>query len=311
MSAADRDYWRDPEPAGPRLTFDLPPVTRALFFTLIGCFIAQSLNDVWGSPGVVFNLALTSEGVHHGWAWQLLTFQFLHGGILHLCFNLLGLWFLGGPVERILGRGRFIGAYLGAGIVGGLLQALLMGAFPEHYGRVVVGASAGITGLFAIFALLHPDTNFLVMLVLPVRALTLYYLTAAMAGFFTLVPSGMGAGVAHPAHLGGLLFGTLWVRQGWHHAFQPLPGENLFSRGLGFFRRTTKRKPATTSSKSSSSSWPSEGVKNTPLKPSGSADYIASEVDPILDKIAQHGLHSLTERERQTLDAARRKMTGK
>ena len=308
MSAADREYWRDPDPAGPRLTFDLPPVTRALFFTLIGCFIGQSLNDVWGSPRVVFKLALTAEGIRHGWAWQLLTFQFLHGGILHLFSNLVALWCLGGQVERILGPVRFVWAYLGSGVIGGLLQALLMVAFPNHYSAPVVGASAGIAGLFAIFAVLHPDAIFNVMFILPVRALTLYYIFGAMEIFFTLVPSGLGGMSAHPAHLGGLMFGTLWVRQGWHHAFQPLPGEDLWARLGRIFRRSPRRKtPAGAASPRSQS----ERGTGKPARSGGGTDFIASEVDPILDKIAQHGLHSLTERERQVLDAARRKMTGK
>lgn len=311
MSAADREYWRDPEPTGPRLSFDLPPVTRALFFALIGCFVAQALNDVWGTPRIVYTLALTADGVRHGWVWQLLTFQFIHGGLGHLLGNLVGLWGIGGPVERILGPVRFVWAYLGAGVVGGLLQALLMIAFPNHYAGVAAGASAGIAGLFAIFALLHPDAIITLMFVLPIRALTLYYIVGALACFFTLVPSGLGGTAAHPAHLGGMVFGTLWVRQGWHHGFQPLPGTEWFSRLGQFFRRFSNRKSTGRAANAASPRWRSAPVKSPTARSTSGTDFIASEVDPILDKIAQHGLHSLTERERKVLDLARRKMTGK
>ncbi len=311
MSAADRDYWREPDPAGPRLHFDLPPVTRVLFFTLIGCFIAQAFNDVYGSANANRFLPLTHEGVVHGWVWQLITFQFLHVNLTHLLGNLLGVWILCTPVERILGPWRFSVAYLGSGVVGGLLQGLLQFAFPRTYGPVV-GASAGLEGIFAIFVLLHRDAIFNVMFVLPVRAMTLYYFSAAISVFFTLVPSGLGGGAAHAAHLGGLIFGTLWVRQGWHHDYQPLPGAAWLERLRGLFgaRRSNVKRAAAAPRKSPR--WDTSPVGsggNRPAAPARAVD-LTSEVDPILDKIAQHGMHSLTESERQKLDEVRRKMTG-
>ena len=256
MSAADRDYWREPEPSGPRMGFHLPPVTRVLFFALIACFLVQAVNDVHGSGNLLRHLALTREGVRQGWAWQLLTFQFLHGGLNHLLANLLALWTFGGPVERILGSRRFLLAYLGSGVAGGLLEAILMSAFPSAFGPMVVGASAGLEGLFAIFALLHRDVIFNVFFILPVRAITLYYVLGGISLFFTLVPSALGSGIAHAAHLGGLLFGTLWVRLGWHHDYQPLPGQEWWERTLARWRSRsspTPRRPASRPTRSATS----------------------------------------------------------
>ncbi len=310
MSAADRDYWREPDPSGSRLNLHLPPVTRVLFFTLIGCFIIQALNDVHGTGQLARYAALTREGIAHGWVWQLLTFQFVHGGLLHLAGNLLALWTIGGPVESILGPRRFLLAYLGAGIAGGLLEAVLMSSFPGTYSARVVGASAGLEGLFAIFALIHRDAIFSFMFVLPVRAITLYYIAAAISVFFTLVPSGLGGGMAHAAHLGGLIFGTLWIRQGWHHDYQPLPGQEFLAKVLGWFRRS----PKASARRSSASAPPlrSSAVAPRPRKVSEPTPVtdLSREVDPILDKIAQHGMHSLTAAERQKLDDVRRRMTG-
>lgn len=311
MSAADRDYWRQPDPLGPRLGFNLPPVSRALFIALIGCFLAQAVSDVYVRPMVWQPLALTTEGIAQGWAWQLITFQFLHGGLWHLLFNLLALWFIAAPVERILGPRRYILAYLGAGVAGGLLQALLMASFPRLYGPIVVGASAGLEGMFAIFALLHRDAIFTLFFVLPMRAITLYYVVAGISVFFTLVPSGLGGGIAHAAHLGGLMLGTLWVRQNWHHEYQPLPGAELWSRLTGLFRRRPRTPSRTHLADDFSTRVEGVAVKSRkPAIPSRSAD-LSAEVDPILDKIAQHGMHSLTATERQKLDEVRRKMTGR
>jgi len=311
MSAADRDYWRESDPHGPRLGFNLPPASRVLFFTLIGCFMAQALNDAYGSSGVWRMLALTPEGIRRGWGWQLITFQFLHGGLGHLLGNLFALWIFGGAVERILGWRRFILVYLGAGVAGGLLQALLIVAFPRLYSQSVVGASAGLEGLFAIFALLHRDTIFTLFFVLPVRAITLYYVVAGISVFFTLVPSGLGGGVAHAAHLGGLLLGTLWVRQNWHHDYQPLPGARLWERFIGRFRRPFRSPERRDPPGRFSTRSEEVAVRSRKATiPQGPTD-LSAEVDPILDKIAQHGMHSLTASERQKLDDVRRKMTGR
>jgi len=313
MSAADRDYWRESEPSGPRLSFDLPPVTRILFFTLIGCFIAQALNEVYGRGHWMGYLALTQPGIARGWLWQLLTFQFLHGGIGHLVGNLMALWSFGGTVERILGRGRFALAYLGSGVAGGLLQAVLMSSFPQHFAPVVLGASAGIAGLFAIFALTHRDTTFLIFFILPVSAISLYYGFAGISAFFTLVPSTLGGFSAHAAHLGGLMLGTLWVRQGWHHNYQSLPGEQLLrrlGRRLRYGPDGPPPPPKKRTAAAAAAPRPAQRQAAGRHSPEGAFD-LSAEVDPILDKIAEHGIQSLTLAEREKLDEARRKMTGK
>ena len=317
MSAADRDYWRESEPSGPRLSFELPPVTRSLFFSLIGCFIAQALNEVYGRSDWLGYLALTQPGIARGWLWQLLSYQFLHAGIGHLVGNLVALWSFGGTVERILGRHRFALAYLGSGVAGGLLQAVLMSSFPQHFAPVVLGASAGIAGLFAIFALTHRETTFLIFFILPVSAISLFYGFAGISAFFTLVPSTLGGFSAHAAHLGGLLLGALWVRQGWHHDHQPLPGEELLQR-LGRQLRFRRNTSTQTAKRSALAAPPGTGRSPRPTqRPAasrGSSENtfdLSAEVDPILDKIAEHGIQSLTLAEREKLDEARRKMSGK
>src|SRR5258708_10859576 len=177
--------------------------------------------------------ALSVDGLHHGFIWQLLTFQFMHGGWLHLFLNCWAIYVFGRAVEDALGAGPFLRLYLLSGIVGGLMQmagALLM---ENHFGGVVVGASAGALGLVAAFAALFPEQRLLMLLffVIPIamRARTLLWISVALSVLGMLIPYGEiaraadqtgpiadylisqlvlpYATIAHTAHLGGILTG--------------------------------------------------------------------------------------------------------
>ena len=149
----DRDYMR--APAGSAGI----SVTAMLTIILVVVFALQCINDVYVHTPVEYWLALTPACFLNGWVWQLITFQFLHASLLHLGCNLMVFWWIGHFVERVLGKQRFLVALFGCGAAGGILQALLMILFPNYFGKLVVGASAGVAGLFAIFALLEKDTK--------------------------------------------------------------------------------------------------------------------------------------------------------
>jgi len=277
-------------------------MTVRLILMLVAVFALQCINDVyWKMPAERW-LALTAEGAQRGFAWQLLTFQFLHFDWLHVLFNLIGLWFFGQFVEQIVGWRRFLFAYFGCGVLGGFLQGLLMLLFPLQYGLVMYGASAGVAGMFAIFARLESESEVRWNFLIPVRARTLLWFYIAFELFFTLVPSGRGGGVAHAAHLGGILAGLGFVRLGWHHDFVPLPWVAWMTH-----RRASRRVVP----------MPRKLVvagRNAPedrgwVDPASSGDFMSREVDPILDKISAHGIQSLTPREREILEAARSTMT--
>lgn len=281
------------------------PLTVKLMIVLGAVFVWQCLDDVyfksrWQSDW----LALTADCFTKGHVWQLFTFQFLHGGIFHLAFNLIGLWYFGRFVENVLGPSRFIVTYLGCGLIGGLLQGVLMAVFGLHFGAWVVGASAGVAGLFAIFAMLESQSEVRMYFVLPVKAKVLLWIYAGISLFFTLVPSPRGGGAAHAAHLGGILAGVWFVRMGWHRDFVTPPWEAAFAKVRGMFAPRNSAPVV-------------RPVRFTPSKPPVSApkppvvseaDYMSQEVDPILDKISAHGIQSLTERERKILEAARSRM---
>ena len=173
---ADRHYMRGLRGRAPQ------PLSVKLMIALVVAFALQCINDVYLRTPVEFWLALTTEGLKHGFFWQLITFQFLHGSLWHLFGNLIGLWFFGRFVEDVVGKKRFLLAYLGAGVAGGMLQGTLMLLFPTHYGIFLYGASAGVSGLFAIFARLESRAEVRWNFILPIRARTLLWIYTALAG---------------------------------------------------------------------------------------------------------------------------------
>jgi membrane associated rhomboid family serine protease len=164
-------------------------------------------------------LELSLWGMLHGYFWQLLTYQFMHGGWFHLIVNCWGLFVFGRSVEWAVGKLRFLVVYFLSGIFGGLLQ--MMGCFlwPHYFPADIgmVGASAGLFGIIASFTMLFPEDQLLMLLffVVPVkmRAKTLLACLLVITGLGISYPrSLMGVKVAHFAHLGGILTGLAFSR---------------------------------------------------------------------------------------------------
>jgi len=296
----DRDYMREKPRYGGW------PVTAVLSVVLVLIFALQEVNDAYLHFPVEEWLALTPDCFLRGWVWQLITFQFLHASILHIACNLIVFWWVGHYVERVLGPKRFLIALLGCGAVGGMLQGLLMVLFPPHFGLMVVGASAGVAGLFAIFALLEKDSEVLLYFLLPVRAITLLWVFGIVSLFFTVVPT--GGQIANAAHLGGILAGILWVKLGWHHSYVQLPWEGWLERWRQR-RSSAVGRPGNTlvTAPHRKAFWRSAATSNSDEL--STDEFFKNEVDPILEKISAHGIHSLTTREREILERARTKMT--
>lgn len=247
-------------------------------------------------------LVLSVEGLKHGFVWQLLTFQFLHANWLHLLFNSLALYFFGNPVETVLGRPRFLALYFGSGAIGGLVQMVFALALPKYFGGQVVGASAGVAGLVAAFAVVHWEQRFMLLLYFfptTLRGRTLFWISSVIALFgMALAVMKPGAdNVAYAAHLGGLLTGFAFVRFdiGIRRLAWPWQPLRTRQRKRELVKAASVRIPR----------WPRE-QESPPEVPE--EEFISREVDPILDKISAHGIQSLTERERKILEAARNRM---
>ncbi|MBM3848779.1 MAG: rhomboid family intramembrane serine protease [Verrucomicrobia bacterium] len=203
---------------------DEPPLERHATRVLIALNLAFFAWEVWllrVDPGrrrwFELNHALSLEGLRHGAWWQCLTFQFLHGGWVHLTMNLLLLHSLGPILETTLGRFRFLALYLVSGTVGGMLHVMGAWLMPDAFGRPVVGASAGLCGLLAALGAYHAEERLrvLVLLVLPMEVRAKFILLAG------IVVSALGAvlapgSIAHLAHLGGFM-GGLALALGFQH----------------------------------------------------------------------------------------------
>ncbi|MBI3877746.1 MAG: rhomboid family intramembrane serine protease [Verrucomicrobia bacterium] len=293
----DRSYMRDAD-FRPRHV-----ATTTLLISLVVIFVATSLVGFWvfkdDRLDVFFGLSLA--GVKKGWVWQFVTYSFLHGGVWHLICNGLMIFFCGRVMEEVLGSRGFLKLYFVSCVAGAALQIAMAFAVPDLYGKaLVIGASGAAMGLLAAFATMFPHKEICLYLffVFPITLLarTLLWFFGALSLFGMLVPLD---GVAHAAHMGGLLAGIVFVK-GFVQREEASFDWN-FLRKLGRKRELVRTRSGGTVSLQRV---PSD--ENEELPP---AEFISQEVDPILDKISAHGIHSLTERERKILAAARERMS--
>lgn len=136
--------------------------------------------------------------------WTAVTSMFMHGDVMHLFFNMLGLYFFGSAVEGRLGSRRFATLYFVSGFSGALASTML----PT---TAIIGASAGVFGVMLAFAKFWPDTPIYIWAVFPVPARVLITFTTLLALFSGF--SGARDGIAHFAHLGGYAGAWLYLRR--------------------------------------------------------------------------------------------------
>jgi membrane associated rhomboid family serine protease len=288
----DRDYMRQPAYHEPRISFTVALLIVNAIVFLVQLFASQFLH---GAEIEENYFALSLQGIEHGYLWQLLTFQFMHAGWLHLIFNSLAIFFFGRPVETVLGRSRFLTLYFSSGIIGGMVQMLFALCLPKIFGGSVVGASAGAYGLVAAFAVINWMEQFtLLIYFIPVtmRGKTLLWVSIALALIGLATP---GSGVANAAHLGGILTGFFFARRMFHGNWPRWELPSRRRESPEFVSKNTVKK----------SFWHSS---NKPDEDLSTDEFLKNEVDPILEKISARGIQSLTTRERETLERARAKM---
>ena len=141
--------------------------------------------------------------------WQLLTYGFLHGDIMHIVFNMFGLWMFGSDLERLWGPKRFLTFFIVCVIGAGFVQLLVAGFQGGLY--PTVGASGGLFGILLAYGLTFPNRIVMPLFPpIPMRAITFVFVFGAFELFMGI--SGGSPGIANFAHLGGMLFGFLMLR---------------------------------------------------------------------------------------------------
>ena len=150
---------------------------------------------------------LSMRGISDGMIWQFVTHQFLHGSLLHLLVNMLGLWFAGRVLENLLGGWKFLLFYLTCGIIGGIFQLVI------DPGPILIGASGAVCGVVAAFSALYPEMQITALLffVLPVRMRAKWLGRLIVIVSVFLILTGLMGNVGNAAHLGGALAGYAFV----------------------------------------------------------------------------------------------------
>ncbi|MDH4235449.1 MAG: rhomboid family intramembrane serine protease [Gallionella sp.] len=187
----------------------IPPGVRTILIATIASFMLE----IAVGDSLIASLALWPLNGYF-MPWQIVTYAFLHGSLMHLAFNMYGLWMFGSEVEYLLGRRAFLRLYFGSVLSAGFTQLLVTsftgGTYPT------VGASGGLFGLLLAFGMIFP--NRIIVLLIPPIPLPARLFVILYAGVELLLGvTGTQAGVAHFAHLGGMLGGYMvirrWMRQ--------------------------------------------------------------------------------------------------
>ena len=296
----------------------MPPVTKNLLIVNVLVFMAtwvfeRSGTDLTSLFGLHFFLASDFR------VYQFLTYMFLHGGFTHILFNMFALWMFGSVMERVWGPKKFLFYYIVCGVGAGIIQELVQyadymiqglaayqyvnaGGVQMTTGTYInlwttIGASGAVYGILLAFGMIFPNERlFIIPFPFPIKANWL------VTGYvpFKLFPamSGPGDGVAHMAHLGGMLFGFLLIRYWQKHP----DSSQRFGRSHGQeFFDNLRHKFDERQRNSHMKAEPTGGRRETDEEYNMRQRKNQEEIDAILDKIRRSGYDSLTKEEKQKL----------
>jgi membrane associated rhomboid family serine protease len=218
--------------------------------------------------------------------WTIITYMYVHANFFHVFFNMLMLFFFGPPLEARWGGREFIKYYTISGM-GGALFTLVFG------GGTIIGASGAIFGVMLAYALNWPNSLIWIYAIFPIKAKYLVLILGAISFFSAF--SGASDGIAHFAHLGGLVVGYVYLKKSW----QLETHWGSLKKGL------RKRRLKVVRGGADGSTGPGEAPRREPRDDEEAK--ILDVVDRLLDKIAAHGIDSLTAEERRFLDEVSRR----
>jgi rhomboid family protein len=198
-------------PSALAYSFGPGPVTPAVKWIIwanIAAFVATVIDH-----DLIYVLGLVpADVIEHYRLWQPITYMFIHAGPTHILFNMLGIWMFGVELERMWGTEFFLRYYavtgIGAAITTIVVALLPFTATAQTYTTVTVGASGALFGILLAFALYFPERPILLAFLFPVPAKYFVIIIGALSYFSS------PGGIAHAAHLGGVIFGYLYLRGG-------------------------------------------------------------------------------------------------
>ena len=304
---------------------NMPTMTKNLLVINVLAFLATY---VLQRSGIDLNALL---GLHFFKAsnfhvYQFLTYMFLHGGFTHILFNMFALWMFGSVIERVWGPKKFLFYYIVCGVGAGIMQEMvqygnyvLQGLAAYEYVNMggaqismdsyinmwtTIGASGAVYGILLAFGMIFPNERlFIIPFPFPIKAKWLIVGYIAIELFSAL--SGPGDGVAHMAHLGGMLFGFLLIRYWQRHP----DSSQRFGRSYGQeFFDNMKRKYEDRQRRQQRPDMHAEQSRRreTDEEYNQRQRQNQEEIDAILDKIRKSGYDSLTKEEKQKLFDQRR-----
>ena len=230
------------------MTLSLPPFTRAVTWLIAintSVFLLMELFGVARVRGlnawILDNFELLPNAVVHGALWQLVTYSLIHVGFLHWFGNMLGLWMFGAAIENAWGTRRFLELYW-IGVIGAAITTVAL-SFAHVLSRPdipTVGASGGVFAILIAFGVLFAD-NEIMMIPFPFMIKAKYFIGILIVVTLAFAMSG-GGDVAYVAHLGGLLFGWLYVRRGPKPALVKMDiSERYFGMRNAYYRWKRRR----------------------------------------------------------------------
>ncbi|HEV7913352.1 MAG TPA: rhomboid family intramembrane serine protease, partial [Albitalea sp.] len=185
----------------------IPPITKWLLIINVAAFFIDELLRL--STGFSFTAWFALWPLGHGFLpWQPVTYAFLHGDILHLLFNMFGLWTFGSELERLWGEKRYMHFYGASVLTAAATQLVVTALSGSPY--PTVGASGGIYGLLLGFGMMFPNRQIMLLIPpIPMKAKVYVMIFGALEVYMGLR---VADGVAHFAHLGGMLGAFLMIR---------------------------------------------------------------------------------------------------
>jgi len=294
--------------------FSFPPVIKNLliingvvfFIQLLmdnftfGGYPAWYLLNKWFALNPISGVDAAGEPFNFQ-VWQLITYQFMHGGFSHILFNMFALWMFGSSIEDVFGSKKFLIFYLLAGVSAGLLH-LFVSPLLGSSSAVTIGASGSVYGVLIAYALFFPDNLIFLYFLIPVKA---KYLIGFLVVIEFLAVDSASSGVAHLAHLGGALFGFLYIMFD-KNSYVSL--KNLFNKS-SYYKSNPKKDLFTNPfSRTSQTDNDVQDANYYDINHKEDSEINQAEIDKILDKISQSGYQNLTEHEKKILFQASKKM---